>query len=190
VKRLLLLLALLLVACRSADLRPDADIDELARGAGMPALIGTPLTAGTQEMRLWVWGGLANPHHLLRMTYAHDRWMGEIWRFWPRADADLRLHDSYDELMDRCGCARIVHGSRYSACRVREETAIDWEALARRLKELNAAGPAEASGETGLLDVEVRAGGEYHHYDTPPVRRAGEIVKVVEDLDVSLRHCD
>jgi hypothetical protein len=184
-----LLLAFLLAACQSAGLRPDADIDELARGAGMPALIGTPLPSGTQEMRLWVWGGLANPHHLLRMTYAHDRWMGEIWRFWPQG-TDLTMHDTYDELMDRCGCARILRGSRYSACRVREETAIDWEALARRLKELNASAPAEANGETGVLDVEVRAGGEYHHYDSQPAHRAGEIVKVVEDLDVSLRHCD
>ena len=199
---------LLLAACGSVDL-PGVNIDDVARDAGMSPLGMTPLPEGKQEIRLWLSTGIVLPNQMLRLTYAHDRWLGELWRYWPRDDAEHGVygwaHENLDQTMERCGCARTIRGPENAVCRVVEEKAIDWESVALRLKQLDVAGlpqePASASGmvtsgpEGNVLDVEVRAGGAYHHVryghfdNSEDARRAGRTVQMMKDLDSTTR-CD
>lgn len=203
---------LLLAACGSApsiaDIGGAANLDEVARTAGMKPLAATPMPEGTREIRLWLAEGILLPDQLLRLTYAHDRWLGELWRYWPRGEAEHGMYswtrENFDQTMERCGCARTIQGSEDDVCRVIEEKAIDWESVALRLKQLDVAGLPEQPAATtrfrkpddsAVLDVEVRAGATYHRVrydrfdDSEPARRAGQMVQMLKDLDRSAA-CD
>lgn len=195
-------LFLLLAACGSVNL-PYTSIDDIAGNAGMSPLAMTPLPEGKQEIRLWLSTGIVLPNQMLRLTYAHDRWLGELWRYWPRGEAEHGIdgwsHESFDQIMERCGCVRTIRGPENVVCRVAEEKAIDWESVALRLKQLDVAGLPEQSAHAGadgdILDVEVRAGAAYHRVrydrfnDSEPARRAGQVVQMMKDLDRTVA-CD
>ncbi len=193
---------LLLAACGSANL-PYTSVDDIARDAGMAPLATTPLPEGKQEIRLWLSTGIVLPNQMLRLTYAHERWLGELWRYWPRGEAEHGIdgwsHESFDQTMERCGCVRTIRGPENVVCRVAEEKAIDWESVALRLKQLDIAGlpeeAAHANADGDVLDVEVRAGAAYHrvrysHFNSSEsARRAGRVVQMMKDLDSTVR-CD
>ena len=211
-KSIPLCLLLLLTACGSvgpiANIE-DANVDDVARSAGMSSLAATPLPEGRREIRLWLSQGLLLPDQMVRLSYAHDRWLGELWRYWPRNEADHGIygwsHEALGEIMERCGCARTIRGPEYAVCRVIEERALDWESVALRLKQLDIAGLSEAPVPPGAatrgaadgdgLEVEVRAGAAYHRVrydrfdDSEPARRAGQIMRMIKDLDPSVA-CD
>src|SRR5260221_3486935 len=162
----------------------------------MTPLGEAPMPEGTGEIRLWLSQGLVLPNQFIRLTHAHDRWLGEIWRFWPRGDAEQGnyswSHESFDQVMERCGCVRTLRGPEDVACRVVEERAIDWESVALRLKQLDVAGlPQEPYGRAGsdVLEVEVRTVAAYHRVrygrfnDSEAARRAGQVTQMVKDLD-------
>lgn len=94
-------------------------------------------------MRLWVWTGILLPNQMVRLTHARGRWMGELWRFWP---AD---NQTFTDVMEHCGCTRMIRGGDYTACRVLEERGIDWEAFARGLQELRALSPVPEPPPSG-----------------------------------------
>ena len=192
---------LLLAACGS--LSQPIDVDDVARSAGMSPLATPPLPEGKQEIRLWLSTGIVLPNQMLRLTYAHDRWLGELWRYWPRGEAEHGIdgwsHESFDQTMERCGCVRTIRGPENVVCRVAEEKAIDWESVALRLKRLDVAGlpeeVAHANADGDTLDVEVRAGAAYHrvrynHFNnSESARCAGQVVQMMKDLDSTVR-CD
>jgi hypothetical protein len=186
----------LLVACGSAG-PTNRNIDEVARSAGMTPLSDAPPTEGKREIRLWLSQGLILPNQMVRLTYARERWLGEVWRYWPRGEAEQGStswsHETFDQVMERCGCARTIRGSEDVVCRVIEEKAIDWESVALRLKQLDVAGlpeePAKTAAGSDTLQVEVRDGAAYHRVrydrfnDSEPARRAGQVVQMIRDLD-------
>jgi hypothetical protein len=186
---------LLLAACGSVS-APAARIDDIARIAGMTPLGEASMPEGKREIRLWLSQGLLLPNQFVRLTYAHERWLGEIWRYWPRSDAEQGSyswsHETFDQVMERCGCVRTLRGPDDVVCRVIEERAIDWESVALRLKQLDVAGlPDEPSGKAGsdVLEVEVRTGAAFHRVrydrfnDSETARRAGQVMQMVKDLD-------
>jgi hypothetical protein len=206
VKRLFLssvVLSLLLLACGSVNPAPS-DIDDVALSAGMTPLAGMPLPEGKEEIRLWLSTGIVLPNQMLRLTHVRDRWLGEVWRYWPRGEAEQLLpvgRESYEEVMERCGCVRTLRGSRNVACRVGEEKAIDWESVARRLGQLDVAalssgaGRDDHGGSGDVLDIEYRSASSYHRAryanfrGSNSARHAGEIVQMMKDLD-AMNRCD
>lgn len=176
-KRIVVVLLVLLAGCRSAATGSSPNVEEVARGAGMPPISTAVLPEGEDEVRLWVWTGILLPNQMVRLTHARGRWMGELWRFWP---AD---NQAFTDVMEHCGCARMIRGGDYTACRVLEEKGIDWEAFARGLQELKALGPIPEPPPFGRggdpLDIEVRTGGAYRRSHA----EGGEIVRMIKALD-------
>jgi hypothetical protein len=174
------MLAVVLVfvaGCRSTATGGSPNVEDVARRAGMPPISTTALPEGEEEVRLWVWTGILLPNQMVRLTHARGRWMGELWRYWPSDN------QPFTDVMERCGCARMIRGSDYTACRVLEEKGIDWEAFARGLQELKALGPNPEPPTIGrggdALDIEVRTGGAYRRSHT----EGGEVVRMIKALD-------
>jgi len=167
----------LLAGCRSAASGSSSNVEDIARGAGMPPISTTALPEGEDEVRLWVWTGILLPNQMVRLTHARGRWMGELWRFWPSDNQD------FTAVMEHCGCTRMIRGGEYTACRVLEEKGIDWEAFARGLQELRLLSPVPeppAFGHGGdAIDVEVRMGAAYRRSHG----EGGEIVRMIKALD-------
>ncbi len=181
-KRIVLLFCALLAGCRSVSSGSPWNVEEVARGAGMPPISTIALPDGDDEVRLWVWTGILLPNEMVRLNHARGRWMGELWRFWPNDN------EAFTDVMEHCGCTRTVRGPNYTACRVLEEKGINWEAFAHGLEELKAMSPIPeppAFGHGGdTLDIEVRMGAAYRRSHG----EGGEIVRMVKALDT--RRCD
>lgn len=173
----IVVMLMFLAGCRSAATGGSPNVEDIARGAGMPPISTAALPAGEDEVRLWVWTGILLPNQMVRLTHARGRWMGELWRFWPTD------HQTFTDVMEHCGCTRMVRGGDYTACRVLEEKGIDWEAFARGLQELRLLGPGPeplAFGHGGdAIDVEVRMGAAYRRSHG----EGGEIVRIIKALD-------
>lgn len=170
----ILALCVLLAACGSVT--QDADVADLAASAGMERLATTTLPTGREEIRIWIADGLVTPYHLVRLTHARDRWMGELWRYWPHGD-------SLDSDIDSCRCARTIRGPLYTLCRVTEEKGIDWESVARRLQEWNVR-DLSAAKHGDALRVEVLNGLAYARRDVDASSsNPARIVELLESLD-------
>lgn len=109
---------------------------------------------------------------MVRLTHARGRWMGELWRYWPREDG------AFTGVMEHCGCARTVVEGDYTLCRVVEEQGIDWEAFAARLE---AIGFGEGRGD---VEIDVRNGALYRHI----AHGEGRIAEMIRALDA--KRCD
>jgi hypothetical protein len=131
------------------DTIPDAELEDVARAAGLPLLRERERGGGDREIRLAIGGGLFVPEDLLVLHSRAGRITGEVWYWWGPVSSRRRPDElkRWPKHVADYGCdgARPLRAAQYSdgneefvmfVCRARFSREPDWAALWRRLDSL------------------------------------------------------
>ncbi|MGH7584074.1 MAG: hypothetical protein ACREL5_12695 [Gemmatimonadales bacterium] len=168
---------------------PGPEADSAARALGWQPLRTANLPPGTQEIRIWIGGGMGAESDLLRVTRHGDSVSGGAARYWSvRQGGHYTLPVPFDSLIrysERGYCQPFLRRGYTEACTRRFTRTPDWSVLWDSLVTLGAWRLPDESqmpsdsvfvSDGYIMTVELRDGSYYRRYSyaNPDFRRAAE----------------